>query len=45
MAFHVLDIMHAFEDASNANQHVLVQSTCARPAALPVDLPQAQLDR
>jgi predicted dehydrogenase len=45
MAFHVLDIMHAFEDASNSNQQVLVQSTCARPLALPVDLPQAQLDR
>jgi hypothetical protein len=45
MAFHVLDIMHAFEQASTTGKHVEIQSTCTRPAALPVELPVAQLDR
>lgn len=37
VGYHVLDLMIAFEDASNSGQHVLVESTCARPAALPAE--------
>ncbi|MCD6405127.1 MAG: Gfo/Idh/MocA family oxidoreductase [Planctomycetes bacterium] len=35
MCYHVLDIMHAFHDASDAGRHVSLESTCKRPAPLP----------
>lgn len=35
LAYHVLDVMHAFHDASAQGRHVMVESTCERPAALP----------
>jgi len=44
LAYHVMDLMHAFHDASNAGQHVLVESTCAQPSAMPTDLPEGKLD-
>jgi predicted dehydrogenase len=44
MAYHVLDIMHAIHDASDADQHVLLSSTCVRPDPLPLDLPKGVLD-
>jgi predicted dehydrogenase len=44
MAFHVLDIMHSFHDASAKDRHVKVKSTCERPAALPVGLAPGQVD-
>jgi len=44
LAYHVLDVMLAFEDASIAGQHVAIQSTCAQPAALPVGLKAGELD-
>ena len=44
MAYHVLDIMHAFHDASDAGKHVEVQSTCERPAALPTGLANGEID-
>ena len=44
MAYHVLDIMHAFGEASESGQHVTVQSTCARPAPLPMGLLAGTLD-
>jgi len=34
MAFHVLDLMQAFEEASIAGKHIEIQSRCERPAAL-----------
>lgn len=34
LAYHVLDLMHAFHDASNANQHIEIGSTCKRPLPL-----------
>ena len=37
-AYHVLDIMHAIHEASDSNQHVVLESTCERPAALPEEL-------
>ncbi len=44
MAYHVLDVMHAFGDASEAGEHVAIKSTCERPAALPMGLRRGTLD-
>ncbi len=35
MAYHVLDIMHAFHDSSLEGKHVELASTCTQPAPLP----------
>ncbi len=44
LAYHVLDIMHAIHDASREGRHIELTSTCARPAPLPLDLPDGVLD-
>ena len=44
LTYHVLDIMQAFHDASDAGQHILLQSTCAQPSALPVGLAEGVVD-
>ncbi len=44
LAYHVLDIMHAFHDASDRGTHVELESTCDRPAALPTGLEEGTLD-
>jgi len=44
LAYHVLDIMHAIHEASNASSHVEMQSRCERPAAMPVGLKAGTLD-
>jgi predicted dehydrogenase len=44
MAFHVLDAMNAFQEASNQGRHIELQSTCARPAPLPMGLRNGALD-
>ena len=44
LAYHVLDIMHAFHDASRAGRHVELDSTCTRPKPLRADLPMGVLD-
>ncbi len=44
MAYHVLDIMHAFDESSKTGRHVELTSTCARPAALPMGLLYGTLD-
>jgi predicted dehydrogenase len=41
LAHHVLDIMHAFHDASVEGRHVELQSTCDRPAPLTESATQA----
>jgi hypothetical protein len=38
MAYHVLDIMHAFHDASNTGRHVNLESTCERPEPMPLGM-------
>ena len=38
LTYHVLDLMHAFHDASDSGKHVILESTCERPAALPLGL-------
>jgi len=44
LAYHVLDLMHAFHDASDAGAYVNVESTCDRPAAIPTGLAEGELD-
>ncbi len=44
LTYHVLDIMQAFHDASDAGQHVQMQSSCAQPSGLPTGLAEGQLD-
>ncbi len=44
LAYHVLDIMHAFHDASREGRHIELESTCAKPAPLPVGLEHGKLD-
>lgn len=44
LAYHVLDVMHAFHDASDQGKHIQLQSTCSRPAPLPLGLQHGQLD-
>ncbi len=44
LAYHVLDVMHAFEDASKAGQHMRIDSGVDRPAALPTGLVFGRLD-
>ncbi len=45
LAFHVLDLMHAFHDASAKGKHVLMQSTCERPPAVPAGLAKGEFDK
>ena len=44
LAFHVLDIMHAFHDAADAGRYVALETTCERPAPLPAGLADGALD-
>jgi predicted dehydrogenase len=44
LTYHVLDVMHSIVDASAAGKHVYLESTCDRPAPLPLNLRRGQLD-
>ena len=44
LAYHVLDVMLAFQDASESGRHVEIESTCQRPAPLPLGLRAGELD-
>ncbi len=44
LAYHVLDLMHAFHDASDAGAHIDITSTCERPAPLPISLADGEVD-
>jgi predicted dehydrogenase len=44
LTYHVLDLMHAFHDASREQRHAELDSTCERPAALPLGLAQGEID-
>jgi predicted dehydrogenase len=44
LAYHVLDVMLAVDDASRSNAHVMIASTCERPAPLVAGLPPGILD-
>lgn len=36
LAYHVLDLMHAFHDSATRGEHVELESSCERPAPLPM---------
>ena len=44
LAYHVLDVMHATLDSPREGRHIEVESTCERPAALPMGLRHGLLD-
>ena len=44
VAYHVLDIMHAFGDSAQTGQHIDLASTCVQPAPLPAGLADGYLD-
>ena len=44
LAYHVLDVMHAINDASKAGKHLKLSSACAVPAPLPTGLQDGRLD-
>ncbi|VGO15886.1 1,5-anhydro-D-fructose reductase [Pontiella desulfatans] len=44
MAYHILDVMLAFDESSETGQHIDIASTCEQPAPLPLDLPAGKLD-
>ncbi len=44
VAYHALEIMQAFATSSDSGQVVDLQSTCSRPAAVPMDLRPGTLD-
>lgn len=44
MAYHVLEIMHGFHEASNKGQHYHLQSSCERPEAFPVGIHDNNID-
>ncbi|MCL6509324.1 MAG: Gfo/Idh/MocA family oxidoreductase [Anaerolineae bacterium] len=39
LAYHVLDLMHAFHDSAREGRHIVLSSTCNRPQPLPVNWP------
>ena len=41
---HVLELMHAFHEASDSASHVMIESHVERPAALPMGLLAGMLD-
>lgn len=44
LAYHVLEVMFAYEKSSESGQHIELESTCERPAALPLGLREGLLD-
>jgi predicted dehydrogenase len=44
LAYHVLEIMSAFEASSEDGRHVEISSSPPRPAPLPLGLPEGELD-
>lgn len=44
LAFHVLDAMEGYLDASASGSHLSLTTTCSQPAALPVGLPHGSID-
>lgn len=44
LAYHVLDLMESFHDASASGKHIELESVCSKPAALPLNLAKGTLD-
>jgi len=45
LTYHVLEIMHGFHIAAQQGKHYMLESTCERPAPLPLGLMYGTLDR
>jgi predicted dehydrogenase len=45
LAYHVLEVMTAFEEASKSGKHSAIESRAPRPAALPMGLRLGELDQ
>jgi len=44
LGYHVLEVMHAFEESSDTGRHVTIESKPAQPAPLPQGLVHGRLD-
>lgn len=44
LAYHILEAMHGFHDSSEQGRHYKMESTCDKPAMMPMDLPIYTLD-
>ncbi len=44
LAYHVLDVMQALEEASDSGKHAQISSRCPIPAPLPRGLAERELD-
>jgi hypothetical protein len=44
MAFHVLDIMEGIQDSSDEGKLYKLQSSCTKPAIMPMNLIYGELD-
>ena len=44
LALHTLEVMLAFEASGKSGHHVEMQTTCERPAALPMGLAEWEVD-
>lgn len=44
LTYHVLDLMHSFHEASEQGRHIDLESTCSRPAPLPMGLRPGEVD-
>ena len=44
LAYHVLDVMQGFHDASRDGRHIAITSEYPQPRPLPMDLPDGELD-
>jgi predicted dehydrogenase len=44
LAFHVLDIMQAFHESGEQGKHIVLQSSCEKPAAFPTGLREGEVD-
>ncbi len=45
LAYHVLDVMQAFDEASASGKRIAIESACERPAPLPMGLRLGELDK
>lgn len=43
MAFHVLDVMQALHESAEKARHIVIESSCERPAALPLGVKDGDL--
>jgi predicted dehydrogenase len=43
LAYHVLDVMHSFEESSNTGTHVELESCCDQPAPLSMEIISGQI--